>query len=181
MYSIACSAPESSKPHSSFNQITVAQLPAAEAETPIGEVCGSRSLIFCRRSFRYVTTALRFAPELRHARRERWAALRARLHQHAARFAFDPANRHELLPSSMMSPRCSRRQSLRQACQQQFHRVRQLRVTASFRDGAAAGDRRQPRAAPRPQFAIDAVAMDVRAITSAPRSDPSESISRTAS
>ena len=38
-----------------------------------------------------------------------------------------------------------------------------------FRNGAAAGDGRQPAAPPRPQFPVHAVAMDVSAITPAPR------------
>ena len=39
----------------------------------------------------------------------------------------------------------------------------------SFRNGAAAGDGRQPAAAPRPQLAVHAVVMDVGAVSSAPR------------
>jgi len=51
----------------------------------------------------------------------------------------------------------------------------------SFRNGAAAGDCRQPRSTPRAQFAIDAIAMDVSAIAPSPRRNASESISRIAS
>ncbi len=49
MYSIACSAPESSRPHSSFSHETAAATSGCVAENPTGEVCGSISLISCRR------------------------------------------------------------------------------------------------------------------------------------
>ena len=39
----------------------------------------------------------------------------------------------------------------------------------SLRNGAAAGDGRQPAAAPRAQLAIHAIAMDVSAVAAAPR------------
>ena len=43
------------------------------------------------------------------------------------------------------------------------------REQCGLRDGAAAGDGGQPAAAPRPQFAVHAVAMDVGAVAAAPR------------
>src|SRR6202140_1942961 len=46
-YSIICSAPESSTPHSSFSQLTAAATPGCVAENPTGEVLGSISLISC--------------------------------------------------------------------------------------------------------------------------------------
>src|SRR5207248_352338 len=50
MYSITCSAPESSSPHSSLNQETQDATSGWVAENPTGDVCGNKSLIFCRNS-----------------------------------------------------------------------------------------------------------------------------------
>src|SRR5438270_8565015 len=49
-YSIICSAPESSSPHSSFSHLTASATSGCVAENPTGEVLASISLIFCRSS-----------------------------------------------------------------------------------------------------------------------------------
>ena len=48
-YSIACSAPESSRPHSCFNQATVSATSGRLCQSPTGEMLGSVSLISFRR------------------------------------------------------------------------------------------------------------------------------------
>src|ERR1700756_5601839 len=50
MYSLVCSAPESSSPHSSLSDATAAATSGCVAENPTGEVRGNISLIFCRKS-----------------------------------------------------------------------------------------------------------------------------------
>src|SRR5580692_558152 len=49
-YSIICSAPESSSPHSSLSHETVSATSGCVAENPTGEMLGSLSLICCRSS-----------------------------------------------------------------------------------------------------------------------------------
>jgi hypothetical protein len=93
-------------------------------------------------------------------------------HQHATGLAFDPPNsprtvaqQHDVAGIALdgkVFVECANNNSFG---------LGNHRKQRSFGDGAAAGDCRQPRSAPRPQLAIDAVAMDVRAITSTPRSD----------
>src|ERR1700747_361231 len=50
MYSMDCAAPESSRPHSSFSQLTASATSGCVAENPTGEVRGSISLILSRSS-----------------------------------------------------------------------------------------------------------------------------------
>ena len=94
------------------------------------------------------------------------------LHQHAAELASTRRIRHDVLPSSMMSPVVAfHREVFVERADHDAFRLRHHGEQRSVGNRAAAGDGGEPAAAARAQFPVHAVAMQVRAVASAPGGD----------
>ena len=154
-------------PHSLFSQsmpptaspaVLLRDRPARDARV--------RRLIFSRRS-PHLRESSACAPALRRARRAHSAARPGVLDQHAA--GLHAADSPGIFPSSMMSPARLSTAKSSSTVPTTALGLAHNGVKRIFRDRAAAGDGRKPASAPPAQRSIYPVAMQIRAVTAAPR------------